>query len=387
MMTKRHHTTAWGKSKRPFKTLRFLLEKEFLQIRRDKVILRMMFAIPVLQLLILPWAATFEQQNISLSIVDHDRSAFSAQMIEKVTSSGFFLLTDYSDSYEKALKKVETNETDLILEIPSGFERNLFREQSTNLMLSVNAVNGQKAGLGGAYMAQILAEFNQQLVTDLGVPLSLVNLIETQPYFKYNKEMNYRNFMVPGILVMLMTLIGGVISALNIVKEKEIGTMEQINVTPVSRGIFIAGKVIPFLIIGLIIFTIGLLVAWAMYGISPAGSIVTLYVFSFFYLLAFLGAGLVISSYSDTQQQAMFVALFFLVIFFLMSGLFTPVSSMPEWAQIITNFNPVRYFVEVMRLVYMKGSQPGDILHQLFCIIGFAVFFNIWAIKSYRKTS
>lgn len=370
-----------------FRALRFLLEKEFLQIRRDKTILRMIFALPIIQLLVLPWAATFEQHNISLGVIDNDRTEMSARMAHKITSSGFFRLVDFTDSYENALHKVEKNEADLILEIPAGFERDLMREQSTSLMLSVNAVNGQKAGLGGAYMGQILADYNQEIITDLGVQLSRVNLIEAQPYFKYNKEMNYRNFMVPGILVMLMTLIGGVISALNIVKEKEIGTMEQINVTPVSRGIFILGKLIPFLIIGLLIFTIGLLLAWGVYGIFPAGSIAALYIFAFFYLLAFLGAGLVISTYSDTQQQAMFVAIFFMVIFFLLGGLFTPISSMPEWAQRLTLLNPVRYFVEVMRLVYMKGSNLGDILPQLLSIIGFAAAFNFWAVRSYRKTS
>lgn len=369
------------------RTLGFLLQKEVLQIRRDKTILRMMIAIPILQLLILPWAATFEQRNISLGVIDNDRSSLSAELHEKIVSSGFFRLTCYTDSYRKGLEAVEKDEVDLLLEIPAGFERRLFREQQTDLLLSVNAVNGQKAGLGGAYMAQILTDFNRRILTDQGVQLNLVNLIETQAYFKYNKEMNYRNFMVPGILVMLITLIGGVISALNIVKEKEIGTMEQINVTPVHRGIFILGKLIPFLVIGLLIFSIGLVVAWLVYGIFPAGSIATLYLFAFFYLLAFLGAGLVISSYSETQQQAMFVALFFLMIFFLMSGLFTPVSSMPQWAQYITAANPVRYFVEVMRLVYLKGSGPGDITHHLLCIIGFAFLFNFWAVISYKKTS
>lgn len=367
--------------------LRFFLEKEFLQIRRDKVILRMMIAIPVLQLLILPWAATFEQRNISLGVVDNDRSSLSTRLVEQVVSSGFFRLTVFSDSYEQAVRQVEKNEADLILEIPAGFERNLFREQSTGLMLSVNAVNGQKAGLGGAYLGQILAAFNQDIITERGVQLSLVNLIEVQPYYKYNKEMNYRNFMVPGILVMLLTLIGVVVSALNIVKEKEIGTIEQINVTPLSRTVFILGKLIPFMVVGLIILSIGLFVAWLIYGIFPQGSLLTLYLFAFFYLLAALGAGLVISSYSNTQQQAMFVCLFFMIILFLMSGLFTPISSMPRWAQYITYANPVRYFVEVMRLVYMKGSGLSDILGQLYWITGFAFLFNCWAIFSYKKTT
>ncbi len=369
------------------KQLKYLLQKEFLQIARDKTILKIIIALPVIQLLILPWAATFEQRNISLSVLDNDRSTLSTQLTDKIISSGFFRLADYPVSYDQAMVAVEKNQADLILEIPAHFESDLLREQQTNLMLSVNAVNGQKAGLGSAYIGQIIADFNKEVITDQGVQMHLVNLINAVPYYKYNKEMNYRNFMVPGILVLLLTLIGCVLSSMNIVKEKEIGTIEQINVTPISRITFILGKLIPFMLIGFVILTIGLFVAWLIYGIFPTGSILALYVFAFFYLMAALGMGLVVSTYSNTQQQAMFVAIFFLIIFFLLGGLFTPISSMPSWAQVVTRFNPIRYFVEVIRLVYMKGSSLGDILPQLCHIIGFAIFFNTWAILNYRKTN
>ncbi|MDR3061962.1 MAG: ABC transporter permease [Dysgonamonadaceae bacterium] len=366
--------------------LKYLLQKEFLQIRRDKIILKMILGLPVIQLLILPWAATFEQRNISLGVIDNDRGSYSRQLIDKVISSGFFRLTDYSDSYDQALKAIESDKADLILEIPAHFEDHFVRHQQTDVMLSVNAVNGQKAGLGAAYIGQIIAEFNQNIILEQGVPLNQINLIRTTPYFKYNKEMNYRNFMVPGILVMLLTLIGGVLSAMNIVKEKELGTIEQINVTPVPKFIFILAKLIPFIIIGLVLLTTGLSIAWLVYELFPAGNVLLIYLFAFFYLIAFTGAGLVISTYSNTQQQAMFVAIFFMIIFFLLSGLFTPVSSMPQWAQTITLFNPLRYFVEVIRLIFMKGSQLTDILPQLGAIIGFGIFFNTWAIVNYKKT-
>ncbi len=367
--------------------LKYLLRKEFLQIVRNQTILKMIIALPVIQLLILPWAATFEQRNISLSVVDNDKSEYSRQLIEKAIASGFFQLTDYSESYENALHSIEKNEADLILEIPHDFENNLIREQESKLMFSVNAVNGQKAGLGSAYLGQIVAGFNADIIKRHPVVAHPVNLIQVEPYYKYNKEMNYRNYMVPGILVMLVTLIGGMLAALNIVKEKEIGTIEQINVTPLPKSLFILGKLIPFWVMGLVILTIGLLVAWIIYGLQPMGHIINIYVFAFFYLLAFSGIGLLISTYSDTQQQAMFVAFFFIMIFFLLSGLFTPISSMPEWAQKVTLFNPVRYFVEVMRLVFMKGSSLKDFIPQLSTIIGFAVVINTWAILNYRKTS
>ena len=347
----------------------------------------MIVALPLIQLLILPWAATFEQKNIALSIVDNDRSGISRRLADKITSSGYFLLTNYSDSYDRAMKSVEDNRADLILEVPGNFENTLIREGQAALMLSVNAVNGQKAGLGSAYIAQIIRDFNTEIVEENASPASVSGIIRVEPQYKYNVKMNYRNYMVPGILVMLVTLIGGMLAALNIVREKEIGTIEQINVSPIPKAIFILGKLIPFWLMGFVILTLGLLVAWLVYGLFPIGNILVIYLFAFFYLLAFSGLGLLISTYSDTQQQAMFVAFFFMIIFFLLSGLFTPVSSMPAWAQTITLLNPVRYFVEVMRLVYMKGSGLTDIVSQLSAVAFFAVVFNTWAIANYKKTS
>jgi ABC-2 type transport system permease protein len=347
----------------------------------------MIVALPVLQLLILPWAATFEQKNITLSVVDNDHSSFSRRLTEKVTSSGFFQLTDYSVSYDQALRSVEANRANLILEIPGHFENDLVREDQSQLMLSVNAVNGQVAGLGTAYITQIIQDFNLEIIEEAGYPNASLSKINVIPQFKYNPEMNYRNYMVPGIIVLLVTLMGGMLAALNIVREKEIGTIEQINVSPIPKAVFILGKLVPFWIMGLLILSLGLLVAWVIYGLSPVGDLGVIYLFSFFYILVFSGFGLLISTYSDSQQQAMFVAFFFLIIFFLLSGLFTPVSSMPGWAQKITLLNPVRYFVDVMRLVYMKGSGLADIIPQILSVTVFAVIFNMWAILNYKKTS
>ncbi|MGM5631475.1 ABC transporter permease [Apibacter raozihei] len=365
------------------KILKFLLQKEFIQVFRNKTMLRMIFMMPVLQLMLLPWAATFEQKNILLSVIDNDHSPVSEKLVEKVIASGYFKLADYSSSYNQAIKSIEKNQADLILEIPRNFESDFIRDQKAEVMLSVNAVNGQKAGLGASYMAQILASYNQEMKGQVitNSPITI------QSYYKYNKEMNYRNFMVPGILVMLLSIIGGAMSALNIVKEKEDGTIEQINVSPVPEYIFIIAKVIPFWVIGMFILTAGICLAWLIYGLFPAGNLLVIYLFAFFYLLAFTGFGLIISNYSSTQQQAMFVVFFAMIIFFLLSGLYTPISSMPSWAQKVTLLNPVRYFIDVMRLVYMKGSTLRDIFPQLSVIVGFAIFLNLGAIVSYKKTN
>lgn len=365
------------------KRLRFLLKKEFLQIFRNKLLLRMILVLPVAQLSILPWAATFDQKDISLSIVDYDKSSISSKMVDKVLSSGFFKLTDYSATYEQALHAIEQGEADLILEIPLDFEKNVMNGQPVDLMLSLDAVNGQKAGLGLSYISQIIMGY----ADNLKEKSSDASIVEIKPYYRYNTKMRYQDYMAPGILVVLVSMLGGMLSSLNIVREKEIGTMEQINVTPVSKMTFILGKIIPFWIIGLVILTIGMFITWLIYGLYPMGSVINIYIFAFFYLLAFTGFGLLISNFAKTQQQAMFIILFFLIIFILLCGLFTPITSMPDWAQKVTYINPLRYFVEVMRLIYLKGSGFMDILPNLLKIIGFAFVINIFAITTYRKTS
>lgn len=191
--------------------------------------------------------------------------------------------------------------------------------------------------------------------------------------------------MIPALMAMLLTLLTGFLPALNIVGEKEKGTIEQINVTPVRKSVFILSKLIPYWLIGGVVLTICFGLAAFVYRLFPAGSIGTIYLFAVMYILIVSGFGIVISNYSGTMQQAMFVMFFFMMIMFIMSGLFTPVNSMPEWAQMISRFNPLTYFIQVMRLVYLRGSGLSDLLPQMMALSGFAVFFNGWAILSYKK--
>lgn len=364
-------------------TLKYLLKKEFLQIFRNKFLLRLIIAMPVIQLIILPWAATFEQKDISLAVVDNDKSPLSAKMIDKIIGSQFFILNNYDSSYPEALTSIEKNEADLILEIAPDFEKNIINGQVGNIALSMDAVNGQKAGLGMSYISQIINSFASEISNN---PNSQTP-IQIEPYYRFNTTMNYQNYMVPGILVILVTILGGMLSAMNIVREKEVGTMEQINVTPVTRVNFILGKLIPFWIIGLVLLSIGMLVAYIVYGLVPMGSFLNIYLFAFVYLLVVTGLGLIISNFAKSQQQAMFVILFFMIIFILLSGLFTPISSMPQWSQRITYINPLAYFVEVMRLIYLKGSGFYDILPHLLKILVFAVLVNTLAVATYLKKS
>ncbi|MDP4204278.1 MAG: ABC transporter permease [Bacteroidota bacterium] len=367
--------------------LRFLIEKEFKQLLRNPFLPRMIVMFPVMVLLVFPWAANFEISNINLSIVDHDHSSFSQRLTQKIVSSGYFRLTDVSPGYDQALKSVEKNNADVVLEIPPRFEKELERDQHAKLLVAANTVNGTKGGLSTGYLANIINGFASDLRKESGQisRASITPTIDIVPYYRFNPNLNYKVFMVPALMVMVLTMLCGFMPALNIVNEKEAGTMEQINVTPVPKFTFIVAKLLPFWIIGSLVITVSFGVAWLVYGLVPAGHFSTIYLFAAIYVLGISGFGLVISNYSDTIQQAMFVMYFFIMVLIMLSGLFTPVSSMPQWAQTITIFNPLKYFMQVMRLVYLKGSGIADMLPQLGALVGFALAFNTWAVLSYKK--
>ncbi|HEY4287395.1 MAG TPA: ABC transporter permease [Puia sp.] len=420
------------------RTLRFLLEKEFRQILRNRQLLRTLLIAPLVQLILLPLAADYSVKNISLVVVDNDHSPFSQKLIAKITASGHFRLTAYTASYKEALQLVEQDKADIALQIPIHFERDLVRENTKQLYMAVNAIEGTKANLGSAYLNSIIRDYNADIrlrwqstpaakaaasadggqslapagangaVPDNQPPTSS-NYVQSQPAATqptaqytpastapiitsaasnwYNPYMNFKLYMVPAILVVLITAMTAMQSAFNIVQEKESGTIEQINVTPIKKHIFIIGKMIPFIVLGLILFTLGLLVGWIFYGIIPIGSLLVLYASLLVYLFAMLGLGLLLATYSGTQQQAMSLAFFFINIFNMMSGVFTALDSMPGWAQAIVATFPPSHFIKIMRMVVLKGSGFGDIIYPMTAMAAIGLFLNTWAILNYRKTT
>ena len=373
------------------KTILFIIQKEFRQIFRNKGMLPIIFVLPLVQLLILSNAASFEIKNIKFSYIDNDHSVASRELISKFEASKYFNIIESFSSKKKADFQMQTGKVDVILEIPNHFERDLITEKNTNLSVSINAIDGAAAGVESVYISQIITGFNQKIQTQLYQyndtsyvqPLNIVTI----PSFWYNNTLNYKTFMVPGILVLLVTMLTLFLSSMNIVREKEMGTLEQINVTPIKKHQFIVGKLFPFWVLGLVILTVGLTIAKVVFSVPILGNIGLIYFFTSVYLLVILGIGLIISNYSDTQQQAMFVAWFFTVIFILMSGLFTPIESMPQWAQNITLLNPIRYFVEIIRMVMLKGATFSDISRPFFMILGYAILLNGIAVWSYKKVN
>lgn len=370
--------------------IKFLIEKEFKQILRNSFLPRLIIMFPVMIMLLMPWAADFEIKNINLSVVDNDHSTYSARLVQKAGSSDYFRLVDVSDTYDEAMQSIEKGETDAILEIPRYFERDLIKDGKTNVLISVNTVNGTKGALGGSYLSAIMNDFAGDIRNEWKQAMpgnQIVPTIGIHSQSRFNPHLNYKVFIIPALMAQLLLMLCGFLPALNIVGEKEVGTIEQINVTPVSKFSFILSKLIPYWIMGLVVLSICLILARLLYGITPAGNVVLIYFFAMVFIIVVSGFGLIISNHSATMQQAMFVMFFFMIIFILMSGLFTPINSMPGWAQDITLFNPMKYFIQVMRMIYLKGSGFSDLLTQFFALLAFAVVLNGWAVLSYRKNS
>ena len=371
-------------------TIGYIIQKEFKQIFRNKAMLPLIFVLPLIQLVVLSNAATFEVKNIKFSYVDQDKTSTSRELIKKFEASEYFNITAEFPAEKPATVAMQKGEVDVILEIPQYFERDLLKNKKAGLSVIINAIDGAAAGVENVYINQIVQGFNKNIRTSLMTPSDTGNIpdsITSIPSFWYNKTLNYKTFMVPGILVLLVTMITLFLSGMNIVREKEIGTLEQMNVTPIKKYEFIIGKLFPFWILGMVLLTIGLIISKILFDIPMVGSLLLMYTYTAIYMLVILGIGLYISNFTDTQQQAMFIAWFFVVIFILMSGLFTPIESMPSWAQFLTEFNPIKYYVEVMRMVMLKGSGFTDILSPFIKTAIYAVIMNSLAVWSYKKTA
>ena len=329
--------------------LKFLLQKEFRQMLRDKGFAGRLFIAPLIQLILLPMAANYTIKNINIAIVDHDHSSVSSKLTDKILSSGYFKLAAYTNFNTKAGKELEADRADIILEIPQNFEQQLIHENIQKVAIEVNAINGVKATIGFGYLSGIIADYNAEIRTQWIQPSRMddspfINVVSS---FWYNPRLTYYIYMVPAILVSLVTGVAGLSAAFNIVKEKEIGTIEQINVTPIKKHHFILGKLIPYMAVGFVVFAFGLLIGYVLYGIVPLGNIAIL----------------------------------------LMSGLYSPIDSMPVWAQFISHCFPISYFIDVMRMVVIKGSGLLDIWPQIWHVLLIGIVLNGWAILNYRKTS
>ncbi len=367
----------------------FMIRKEFIQVFRNKQMLPMIFVLPIVQLLLLVYAATMEIKNVDIDVIDNDKSDLSRQLIEKFAASKYFTILRSVDSDKLAYRDLAENNADMALKIPSDFEKNIINGGESKVQFIIDAVDGSAAGLINAYSTAIVLSYNRSVKTDLRYfsHSGTAPQIDVRERYLYNPELDYKQYMAPGILVILVTFITMFLTAMNVVSEKEIGTIEQLNVTPIRKHQFLIGKLLPFWFIGLFELGFGMVIAKIAFHIPMVGSILLLFGLAALYFLVTLGAALLISTITETQQQAMFISWFFIVIFILMSGLFTPIDSMPRWAQIIALFNPVAHFVEIMRRVLLKGAGFSEITDQFLILCGYAAAVMSLAIWRYRKTT
>jgi len=365
--------------------LSHLLQKEFIQIIRNKTILRLIFFLPVLQLIILVNAATLDMKDLNIGVCDQDHSALSSRLIRKLDASPFFRVEQESLDVDYGIRKIESGDIDFLLVIPDAFEENMMNGLPLNLQLLVNAINSQKAQLGYAYLQQVTNKLGVQArLETTGKELSTP--VRTSASYWYNPELNYKHFMLPGILVVLVSVVGMFLTAMNLVREKEMGTIEQINVTPVRKFTFLAAKLLPFLIIGLFELGLGLVIGKWLYGVPMQGSLWLLFGLATVYLIGLLGLGLLLSTFSNSQQQVTFVSYFFLLVFILMSGIFTSVENMPDWAQKVNVINPFYYFIDMIRAILLKGAGFFDLWSQILSMSLLAGALFLLSIFSYRKT-
>ena len=371
---------------------KYLLKKEFKQFFRDPGMPRMVMVFPLIIILVFPFAANMEVRNIKLAVVDNDCSDQSVLLIEKCASSGYFKLLSIAKSPAEAQKIMDRGDADAILTINSGFARYLESSLRTGdpipVGIKVNTVNGTRGSIGAQYLNTCVTSFIASAIGGIGgASVAGAGQFEIHDSFRYNPNMDYKVFMIPALIVIAITMMCGFLPALNIVSEKERGTIEQINVTPVRKTTFIICKMIPYVAVAYYMVFTCLLLAWLVFGYKCQGSYLDIVIFTFAHILVMASFGLLVSNYSENAQQAMFVIWFFSMVFMLMSGIFTPVESMPKWAQVITYANPLRYFAEAMRAIFLKGSTLVDTWPNLLSLLGLGSITTTWAILSYHKTA
>lgn len=367
------------------RTVLFLITKEFKQVFRDRALTFVLTGPPLVLLLIITSAATFDLKQVDMHVIDLDRTSASRRLVEQFEAPGRFSVV--ARGPRDADRNLLADDVGLILRIPNGFSEDLVRAGRADVQLVFDGTDGPAAGVTQSYARQIIARFSARETTPRTRPAAAVPTLDIHTRTWYNPTRDYADYMAPGILVILITIAGTMITAINIAREKEGGTIEQLNVTPITKSQFIAGKLIPSLILGLVEFTLGLIIAWIFYRIPLEGSLLLVYAGAVLYLLSALALGLLISTISQTQQQAQFIAFFILMIYLFISGLFTPLESMPDWAQALAEVNPIKHLIALIRAVLIKGAGTVQVAVELGALAAFAAVLLPAAVLSYRKTA
>lgn len=362
--------------------LEILLKKEVRLMMRNPFIPRLIIVMPFMAMLILPLVANLDVRNVGVAIVDNDRTQLSRRITYDMDASEYLAVTGCTFLYGEALHDIKSGDADALVVIPSDYERDLANGKSPQIEVDANGVNAMKGVLGAGYAVQSVMGTVSRWQSEQGIERTVPD-ISVLNY--YNPTLNFRNYMIPALMVVLIIIICGFLPTLNLLSEKESGTIEAMNVTPVGKFTFVLSKLIPYWIVGILVVTEGMLIGWFIYGLVPAGSVACIYIAAILFSLVMSGLGISIANRSATILQSIFVMFAFIMVFQLMGGLFTPISSMPGWAQYLTYAVPPRYFIEIMRSVYLKGAGFGDLWVKYMSLAGFAVLFCMIAAMTYRK--
>lgn len=360
-----------------------LLRKEFIQIFKDRFMLRLIFVMPILQLLVLGYAINTDVKHIPLDVYDFDQSTYSRQLIQALSAGEYFdpelLLGDLNVAPLWGIdRRFKDGHSQMSLIIPPGFSKQLSLRDSITIGLVADGSDANAARTGLGYASQIVRQFSQQ-ITGFKPP------VEVRSSFLFNPESESKYFMIPGVVATLLTMISMMLTAMAIVREREMGTLEQVLVTPMRPVVLLMGKVTAFAILSIVEFAVALVIGMLWYGIPFAGSPILLFALAGLYLLTTLGLGMFFSTITSTQQQAMFFVWFFSIFTMLTSGFFTPISNMPDWLQHVTAINPMKYFLVIVRGIIMKGASLQDLLPNVIALVIFGVTLFVFSVLRFHK--
>jgi ABC-2 type transport system permease protein len=367
----------------------FMIRKEFKQVFRDKGMLRIIFVMPTIQLFILSYALTTDLKHVRLAVLDDDHTESSRELAAAFLTSDLFEQSIVAESQAELEQSLYTGDADLALWIPVNFSRDLTASRHATVGVTVDGQNSSSAGRALGYAEGILRQESLRRMVEIRDenPQFAANTrrIESVTRFFYNPELVSRYYMIPGIVALLLTVISAMLTGMAIVREQEIGTLEQLLVTPLTPGQLIAGKLIPFTILAYAELIVATSVAVFWFQLPFVGSMLLLAACALCYLLVTLGGGLLVSTISHTQQQAMFTVWFFLVFGILTSGFFYPIDNMPRWIQYVTYGNPLRYFMAILRGIFLKGSTFADVWPNLLPLAAIGVGTFVIAVSRFRR--
>ncbi|MBD3408625.1 MAG: ABC transporter permease subunit [Ignavibacteriales bacterium] len=363
--------------------------KEFHQFRRDPKMFGIILVAPVLQLIVLGYAATLDVESARAIVLDLDRSARSRELIERFRAADFFETAGYVESYDELERRLDLGDAMFAIVAPKGFERAIERGETATLQAIFDGSDGNAVMIASGYLSRLVAAYSEDVLVERslrGGGAAAIGAVVPEPRVWYNPELESRYFMVPGVVGLLLSLITLVLTSLAVVKEKEVGTLEQLIVTPIKPFELMVGKITPFIILGFAAVVVVLGAMWIVFGIEVRGSLWFLFLASFFYIFSTLGIGLLVSTFSKTQQQAMMIAIFLgMLPMVFLSGFAFPIENMPEAAQAASVVIPLKYFMTIIRSVILKEAGFAELWREAAALLGMGVAILALASLRFRK--